>query len=1081
MTRTPLMSIDDYLGMFDDQSQSPSQLNERLKEAFDNPALREALAVASKDLIDAVDSNKLSGNTKSAEQIRSSLVKYFIRLSTRPTPFGLFSGISIGQFGDKSDITVSEPQHHTKRARPDAEWIYGLIKKIEANKNIRDNLGVRFNDFTYANGSRIEKPNKTFLQHDESNENIQELSTSIRYTGQIKIIEDKLKGFCVFSSVLEDVSAQNPDVPISRVEAFLSQLIDNEFLLSQLRPPLTNTDMLGYVINILDKIEGVAEADYYVVKLREIQKSIEKYNSTAIGDGIDTYNEIIKLQSELFKCKNYLQVDMKTHAKSNVLDSNLKEELERFVAAMGRLTSSEVISDEMAHYRDLFLERYGYDAEVPVLELLDIDKGLGAPVHYGVNAISRPVPKRPKPTKDERLRVLMERKLILALREGKNAIEITDADIDYVCEGDKHNNETKPIDYTQSFELYLLAHTRASKEDGKNNSCFTVAPMPMSNGFGKSFGRFSDMLTSEELSLLNEGFGKQKELLPDHVIAEVTELPSRGRISNVSINNSDYDYQIPLTTNPCEDKHVLSIRDLYIGIDNSSNQFFIKSKSLGKKVIVTMTCMLNPAFGSNALRFLREISITRKFDITASIGNIISTKFEYSPRLTYGKVIIRPETWYISKKILGIEEAKKDNNKNVFEQKFDSYRQSWKTPRFVFMNEGDNRLMLDLDNHAHRIEIYNTLKKGGHSSITLTELGCDFNNYASVNKNEKTYVTEIVLPFVLSANNPNSKDKTKKVAEGEVIKTLSDVSMNRSKLDREKLMLLPGNDSWLYYKLYGCSKRQNELIAFAHEALEKIVANGAANKYFFIRYADPEPHLRIRIQPSEKGTSNLFSEVSRWLDDLYADGLISKAVSDSYIRETERYGGPGLIEFAEDYFCSDSKLVMNLLTKHRYGNSRLNMDIIGVSFIVSVLEAFGLSLEEQETVLSSRSDIKAYRKEFQNNRRMIMRAVDSSDDWFEIRAFSQEPDIFDLISNNSQELKKFAEAIYDFDSRGELTNSIKSIAFSVIHMFCNRLTGDNAWERKVYTLAQHGIHGFKGFSQHQQKISHDLALPVGLL
>jgi len=92
--------------------------------------------------------------------------KCFIRLSSRPTPFGLFSGVSIGRFDEASNIQLSGPSQHTKRMRPDMEWIYGIIKKAEADPNIRKNLRIRFNDFTYINGNSLEKLDKTFLQHD---------------------------------------------------------------------------------------------------------------------------------------------------------------------------------------------------------------------------------------------------------------------------------------------------------------------------------------------------------------------------------------------------------------------------------------------------------------------------------------------------------------------------------------------------------------------------------------------------------------------------------------------------------------------------------------------------------------------------------------------------------------------------------------------------------------------------------------------------------------------------------------------------------------------------------------------------
>ena len=47
MTRTPLKPISDYFDMF----KEPSSLDSRLTDAFADPALREAIAVASKDLL----------------------------------------------------------------------------------------------------------------------------------------------------------------------------------------------------------------------------------------------------------------------------------------------------------------------------------------------------------------------------------------------------------------------------------------------------------------------------------------------------------------------------------------------------------------------------------------------------------------------------------------------------------------------------------------------------------------------------------------------------------------------------------------------------------------------------------------------------------------------------------------------------------------------------------------------------------------------------------------------------------------------------------------------------------------------
>jgi len=1074
MVRTPLLSIEDYFALFEDSS----RLNVSLKSFFDTTVAKEALVVASKDLYEAYLKNDLNVETKASEKLRLALTKYSIRMSTRPTPFGLFSGVSIGQFGDRTNISISNSKHHTKRARADMEWVYGLIKKIEANKQIVSQLSVRFNDLAYVSGNRINKSYKTFLDQDESDTSQKSNLTSIRYTDQVKKVEEMCKEYYLFSKLFDDVCASNLQVPVQKIEAFLYQLFENEFLISELRPPLINADVLGHLIGVLDKIAGVDEAAFCAAKLREVQQNISKYNLTSVGEGIDLFNETMELQKDLYTCKNYLQVDTKTHLDNNSLSRSLKDELEEFVSAMCRLAIPNKISDEMAAYTQLFLETYGGNPEVPVLELLDIDDGIGLPEHYQMNGLtSRPIPKRQKSAKEIRLATLLNRKLMMTLKAGGNRVELTNNDIEYVHGDEESASVVKPMDFLQSFELYLLTHPGVLNNKEENDFYFTVAPAVSSKGFGRTFGRFNDLLASEELLSLKEGFENEKDLLSEYIIAEIAELPQSGRLSNLSINSSDYDYQISLATSPAEGKHVLSIRDLYVGIDPDSKYFYVKSKRLGKKVIVTATNMVNSSLGSHVLRFLKDISQIRKTDVTNGIISAHNPEYEYYPRITYGKIILKLETWIVSKDVLELGDAS-IKNQDLLEEHFFAYRQKAKMPKFVFLNEFDNRLLLDLDNRTHRGFIYKALQK---SSVTLTELGYDITDHSLAGTEGNKHLVEIVVPFALSVDADfivNEPDEINNLGD---IATSSDVHANVMGMERKDLVLLPGDKEWLFYKIYGCSKREEELLSVIHEKLESFIEKGMMQKYFFIRYYDPESHLRLRIQATPGNISTLFSNTSDLLSTLHADGFLSKIVIDSYLRESERYGGPELIKYAEEYFSHESKFVMKLISMHRYEQSEINLEYIGVSFIIAALEVFGFSREEQMKILSSRSPREMYRKDFIHNRKMFMRAVDSSDDWFSIRSFVSNAGIYDLLNENMLALKKYVHAIKAFDNQGKLTNTVQGIASSVIHMFFIRLKGNNVWESKVHALARHGMHDFIGYQKHQKNSAQDLLLPQSLI
>ncbi len=1050
MVRTPLLPTEDYVDM-----DNLTSMNEykKLWEGFKTPWFKEALSVASGDLFEAMNRINQSEGSKSFGQVLSSLLKYYIRATTRPTPFGLFSGISIGKFGNKTDITLASRTKHQKRARIDMEWAYKVIHMIEGDLEIRNSLRVRFNDFTYLNGDRLEKPSQTFLQDGDSG--LQNTTTSIRYTMPVKILQEYAKDFQSILDLVHRLSQENPSTSRQKIECIISQLLENEYLISELRPPLINTDILNYLIDTLERMQNTSKSLYYVTKLKEIREAIEIYNATPIGDGLIAYQNIICLMSSLCKCKSYLQVDTKLQTLSNYLDQNLKSDLEEFVSAMVRLTPEDDISDEMLNYKKLFVEKYGYNVEVPVLELLDTDKGLGAPMNYSANVVRRPSYHYSQSPKIVRLNAMLERKIMLALRQNQNTVEITEKDIDYVASDRTHFGGLQPVDAPQSFELYLLAHPG---EKSKNDYYFTIAPAICSRGVGHSFGRFIDILSKKEQKMIEETIHSQQEFLDDYVIAEIAELPVRGRTSNVTINNSFYNYQIALTTNHCEDKKIISIQDLYIGLDRENQQFYIHSKKLNKKVLVVMTSMLNPTYGSTVLKFLREISSARHIDVTNGISKLIMNKFDYSPRITYKKVIIKPETWLISEDILGLH----DMNQESFLQKFQEYKIQWGIPRYVFMTEYDNRLLLDLENPQHLNELYNGVKHK-HSKVVLIETTCSLKDYAAIDENGNHYVTEVVIPFILD---PSVKGTNSEKREKSFFLQNDNINQNCMNISREQVAIFPGQHNWLFFKLYGCSKRQDELISLIYPELEKYVEQGQIQQYFFIRYSDPEYHMRIRVKAKENRLSSCFLRMNKYFEQLCLNGVINKVVIDTYYRELERYGGELLIEDAEQYFFRESRLIMSIISQKRYGLLDMDIEYIAISFVASILSAFGLTLQQQEEFLDTIVNLKLFRKEFQKDRKILMDIIDNGESLEYICSNTRDPKMHDTIVQTIESINQYAQHVLELNRLGLITNSVENILSSIMHMFCNRMVGDNHREQKVYTLTRHAIHALLERKKH---------------
>ena len=127
---------------------------------------------------------------------------------------------------------------------------------------------------------------------------------------------------------MTELSAQNPTVPPPKIEWFLNQLFENEYLLSELRPPIVNTDALDHVIRALRRIEQNPAAKEFCEKLESICADIARYNTTPIGNDLSLFNAIIAEMETLYATKNYLQVDMKVAMSSNELSCTLKDEME---------------------------------------------------------------------------------------------------------------------------------------------------------------------------------------------------------------------------------------------------------------------------------------------------------------------------------------------------------------------------------------------------------------------------------------------------------------------------------------------------------------------------------------------------------------------------------------------------------------------------------------------------------------------------------------------------------------------------------------------------------------------------------
>ena len=102
-----------------------------------------------------------------------------------------------------------------------------------------------------------------------------------------------------------------------------------------------------------------------------------------------------------------------------------------------------------------------------------------------------------------------------------------------------------------------------------------------------------------------------------------------------------------------------------------------------------------------------------------------------------------------------------------------------------------------------------------------------------------------------------------------------------------------------------------------------VTESKSAESWFFIRYSDPDPHIRLRISGEPRKLAHeVEPELCRLLGQARERGLVRKFGFESYEREIERYGGPAAISIAEDIFATDSGTIASLPHSSRQRHSR---------------------------------------------------------------------------------------------------------------------------------------------------------------
>ncbi|GEN78221.1 lantibiotic dehydratase family protein [Chryseobacterium hagamense] len=271
--RTPLFSYKTFIESLNKDNISDS----KLKEIYSDTFFQEAIYLASPYLYEELKKWFLSEKELSSKdqcRLKNALLKYYSRISSRCTPFGLFAGIHLGKFNNNFSNTAINISDNKKirDTKLDMHFLVSLSQYLSTVPKIKEQLLFSPNTSIYKSGNKIR-----YIEYEYNNGKRDYINSSILLSTELEqILEFSAHGKTI-QQLLQILTNEN--VSIHEAKKFIDELIDNQILISELEPHVSGGDFLPTLISLL-KNKGIEKEHERLVLIQKKLKSLIKIFST---------------------------------------------------------------------------------------------------------------------------------------------------------------------------------------------------------------------------------------------------------------------------------------------------------------------------------------------------------------------------------------------------------------------------------------------------------------------------------------------------------------------------------------------------------------------------------------------------------------------------------------------------------------------------------------------------------------------------------------------------------------------------------------------------------------------------------
>jgi thiopeptide-type bacteriocin biosynthesis protein len=1014
-----------------------ARLRQRLRAVFARPEVREALFIASPDLEERLDLWMAQPEHPSGLKMERALVRYFARMAGRATPFGLFAGCSVGTLGADSRLELAERGQYRRHTRLDMDYLVQLTDALARSPELRPSLRFGVNSSLHAAHGRfryfeVRRNGKGWTHRQVALEAADYLQATLNHARA-----GALPGMLA-AAILDD----DPEAAREEAEEYITALIESQVLVSELRPTVTGPEPVAGLAArlrqhtrrkaLLSRPDGSGEPSYRTPaaatqhpsiadQLQGVHEELAELDASGLGTEPGRYRRLAAQLQSLpgeVQLNRLFQVDLVKPAALLQLGSAVVAEIQRGIELLHRL-ARRPREDPLTRFREAFVNRYEGRA-VPLIDALDPDTGIGFDTSAAgatdasslLDGLTFPKPDDETVSWGKRDKTLL-RLLCEALAAGAEEIRLMPRDWDEL-------STSNPPPLPDAFAA--MASVAAVSEAAVAAGDFQVHLHGVTGPSGaRLLGRFchADPVLHQFVA---DHIRTEEALRPDAIFAEIVHLPE-GRLGNILARPILRSHEIPyLGTASVPTGRQIPVSDLFVSV--VGERIILRSARLGKEIVPRLTSAHNYHLSQGIYRFLCALqSQGTAGDLGWDWGPLRDAPC--LPRVSSGRLVLARATWRVSQEEL--KPLVRENGAARF-RTVQRWRTQRRLPRWIALADADNQLPIDLDN-VLAVDTLIELAKEREQS-TLVELFPPSNRLWARGP-EGRFVQELIVPFVRNRERGMMNDERRTVHH-------SGFRVHRS--------FPPGSD-WLYAKLYaGPAALDGLLCDVVKPVVERARQSGAADRWFFIRYGDPDWHLRLRLHGEP---ARLHVEVMPALQvaaaPLLGDGRVWRLQFDTYEREVERYGGYEGIALAERLFEADSEAVLELadgIGMDTRGDLRWRFALVGMHLLLTDLD-FDLATRrlvvrkardafaaEFHTDAKFKHEISA---KFRPERGKLQALLESN---------SADPQFatgVEILRRRSQRLAPVMAELRACSQAGRLLTPLAEIASSYLHMHANRL------------------------------------------